>query len=617
MRRTFIAAGLAAAVGLAGGAEAQETRTVEPVVVTATKVPTPPEQIGAAVTVITEDELRTFEYEDVTEALRQVPGLEVQRSGGPGKLTTLRIRGAGSNQVQVLVDGMRVSSPTSGLADLSELSLDAVERIEVIRGPQSTLYGADAIGGVVNIITRKGQGPPRGFVHVEGGSDDTWRERVGVSGSWQRFSYSLSGSRLDRGGRFDNDDTEQTAVAGRLGYDFPWGGELSFTGRYSRILTDLPVDSTIPPPTVLDPNAQQQVETWLYTLAYRQPVREWWDVSARFGQWSNHTGFQDSPPPPGDFVTDSLIKTRRREVELLNAFHPARWTTLTVGSEYRVETGEIRGGFDETIETVGLFLQDELRLFDRLFVTGSVRWEDNSVFGDEVTPRVAAALAVKETGTRLRASWGLGFRAPTFNDLFFPGFGNPALEPEHSESYDVGVDQQLWRNRVRLGLTFFHNRFEDLIQIEFRNGQFLPFNVGRARTQGVETSLEVEPLDWLLLYVNYTNTSTRDLITGQPLRRFPEHVWNAGLTVRPLPVLELFAQAHVASSHLEAPGVRNPGWHRIDVGGRWRLLGRRGVLEGLHLTARVENVTDESYEEVFGFRAPGFNALVGLRAEFQ
>lgn len=605
-------------------AGAQEVERVDPVVITATKVETPASRVGASVTVITEEELETYNYERIEDALRQVPGVEVHRSGSPGKATSIRIRGANPNQVQVMVDGMRVKSPTLGTAELSEFTLDGIERIEVVRGPQSSLHGADAIGGVVNIITKKGRGPVRSTVHLEGGTHDTFRERVEVTGALDAFNFTLSGSRLDSSGQLDNDDTEQTAVAGRVGYDFPWKGELSLTGRYTHLDVGLPIHDV--DPTIFDPNSESRARTWLYNVTYTQPVTRWWDLTVRHGQWWNQLLFRDDapPPPPATTFPDTRardhIDTRRAEFETVNAFHLARWTTLTVGAEYRAERGSGRGTFTESIDTVSLFVQDELRLFDRLFVTGGARWEDNNRFGSELVPQVSAAFNVRETGTRVRGAWGQGFRAPTINDLFFPGFGNPDLRPETSESWEVGFDQRLLNNRVRFGVTYFHTDFDDLIQFAFDpgTGLFAPQNVGRAETKGVEVYAEVEPVQWLLLYANYTYTDTEDLDTGLELRRFARHRWNAGVSVTPVERLTVFAQANVVSSQFEGEfAPRNPGYHRIDVGGAFRLLGRTGWLERLDLTLRVNNVTDEDYEEVLGFPALGINALAGLRVQLR
>jgi vitamin B12 transporter len=598
--------------------DAPEVRTTDPAIVTATKIETPESRLGAAVTVVTEEEIRTYNYGTVEDALRSVPGVDIQRSGSLGKTSNLFIRGAGPEQVVVLVDGMRVSSPTLGFTELSDLTLEGIDRVEIVRGPQSTLYGADAIGGVVNIITKKGQGPPQAWLWVDGGSYGTIRERANVRGSFGGFNYNLSGSRYDTRGQFDNDDSTLTSFNGRVGYDFPWKGELSLTTRYANQHVDLPVFTTTPS-TILDPNQQSKSETHLYSLAYRQPILDWWDVSLRYGQWWNSASFRNLPPP-GDFSTISRIDTRRQEAEFLTTFRMGTWNTLTLGYEHRAEQGKNRGLFSKAIETHSGFFQDQISLFDRLFIGGGVRYEANNAFGDALTPRVSAALLIKETGTKLRATWGKGFRAPTINDLFFPGFGNPDLQPERSESYDAGFDQSFWQNRIRFGSTFFHNRFSNLIQFVFDPVTFLfmPVNVGRAITEGVESYLEVEPLDWLLVWLNHTYTRTEDLSTGEQLRRFPRNRWNMGVTLTPIERLTLFAQATVSSSQFESTTAgRNSGYYRIDVGGAFRLLGRTGVMERLDLTARIDNVTDNTYSEVLGFRSLGLNALVGLRAAFR
>jgi vitamin B12 transporter len=600
-------------------AQTPAPRDLDPVVVTATKVETPQGRLGASVTVITGDEIVEKNYPTVEEALRHVPGVDIQRSGGLGKTTAIRIRGAGAQQVQVMVDGLRVKSPTLGITELSDLSLDAIERIEIVRGPQSTLHGADAIGGVVNIITKKGQGPPRGTVQVEAGTFETYREQATLSGSWKAFSYSISGSHYDTRGYLKNDDATQSAFAGRFDYDFPWQGTLSLKGRYIKNETDLPVFSTSPT-TVFDPNSQQQSETWLYNITYDQKVVEWWDTHLRYGQWFNRAGFQN-PPPPGTFTTISQINTERREAEWLNNFHVGKWNTLTLGAEHRDELGKNRGTFRKEINTKSLYAQDELRLFDRVILGGGIRHEENDVFGEALTGRASFAVLVPETGTKFRGAWGEGFRAPSINDLFFPGFGNPQLQPEESVSWEVGADQRLWSNRIRFGATYFKNEFENLIQIVNIPGTFLfqPVNVGRAETEGVEVYAEVDPVDWLTLYANYTYTRTEDLDTLKPLRRFPHNRYAAGV-VFTWDKLRLFAEAVVVSEQFESElNARsyNPGHHRLDFGGSYQLWGRAGIMEKAELIARFNNITDERYDEVFGFPAPGFNCLIGLRVAFQ
>src|SRR5437870_169527 len=331
-------------------AAAQEPRTLEPVVVTATKLEEPQERLGAAVSVITEDDLKAYNYETVGDALRQIPGVEIQRSGSLGKLTDIRIRGSSTSQVQVLVDGMRVKSPTGGGFDFSELSIDQIERIEVVRGPQSTLYGADAIGGVVHIITKRGQGPFSAFASTEAGNYDTLRERAGFSGSSKVFDYAFGGSWLESNGQLRNDGSEQRAVAGRIGLALPANGHIGLSLRYNRTATDLPVDLTIPscPFFIRDPDSRQQSETTTLALQCDQKPLEWIELHARFGQFWNQVGFQD-PFTAGDVAAGnsdfadfrSQTNTQRREAELVIAFHAGKWNTLTLGGEHRNESGRI------------------------------------------------------------------------------------------------------------------------------------------------------------------------------------------------------------------------------------------------------------------------------------
>ena len=598
---------------------AQPKKTLDPIVSTATKLDTPESRIGGTVTVITGADIVEKQYPTLEEALRNVPGVDIQRSGGLGKTVGIRIRGSGTQQIQVMVDGMRVKSPTLGQAELSDLSVDAIERIEVVRGPLATLHGADAIGGVVNIITKKGQGPPRGVVQAEAGTFETYREAASLSGSWKAFSYTVSGSHYDTRGYLKNDDATQSAFAGRFDYDFPWKGTLSLKGRYSKTEVDLPIDTTIPV-TVFDPNSQQQSETWLYNITYDQQVTDWWRTQLRYGQWFNRSGFQD-PPPPGTFLTLSQINTERREAEWLNHFDITTWNTLTLGMEHRDENGLNKRTFREELNTESVFLQDELRLFGRVILGGGVRYEENDEFGEALTGRASFAVLFPETGTKVRGAWGEGFRAPTINDLFFPGFGNPQLQPESSVGYELGVDQRLFKDRLRFGATYFRTDFKELIQIIQIPGTFIfqPVNVGKAKTEGVEVYVEGDPFDWLTLYANYTYTHAEDLAVHDPLRRVPRNKWATGATFT-WDKLRLFAEAIVVSEQFEtknAPRSFNPGYHRVDFGGAYQIWGRLGIMEKAELIARFNNITDEKYTEVFGFPAPRFNCLIGLRVAFQ
>jgi len=606
-------------------ASGQEAKSVDPVVVTATPVATPAEQLGASVTVVAGDDFQTYHYPSVDEALRNVPGVQIRRSGSYGKTSSISIRGANSNQVQVLVDGVRVKSPTLGQVDLSDISPDLIEKIEIIRGSQSTIYGADAIGGVVNIITRRGKGGPvQVSVQQEAGNYDTWVSRATVDGAWKFLHYALAGSYFESNGQFQNDDTEEKAISGRVGATLPWDSALDFIFRWNKNDLGVPVKGVFPGPQpfnpVINPNARSQSESTLFSLEGKSRPVSWWETRGRLSRYENSAGFQDPVDQAGDFPTFSQVKVIRREAEWVNSFFIGKWSTSSVGLEHRREIGENRNTFKAVTETQSVFFEQQLRFFERLFLTGGFRVEDNSVWGTTTTERGSVAFLIKETGTRLRGSAGTGFRAPTFNDLFFPGFGNPDLQPEDSLSWDAGVDQKLWNDRIRLGLTYFHNDFTNLITCctPIPTAPFGgPFNVGRARSQGIEFTGEVSLLKNLVASLNYTYTDSENRTTGQPLPREPKHRWNVGLTWEPMARLSLFTQVHVESEQFESIGpAENGPYTRVDVGGTWRILERMGWLKKLELTARVQNLLNETYSEVRGFPALGINALVGLRASF-
>jgi vitamin B12 transporter len=629
MRRATIAL---LVVVLAGPVWAQEVERMDPVVVTATRTETPAEQVGGAVTVVTGEEIDTYHYPTVDEALRTVPGVEIRRSGSFGKTTSISIRGANPNQVQVLVDGVRVKSPTTGQAELSDFSPDLIDRIEIIRGPQSTLYGADAIGGVVNIITKRGQGPFSAWAEQQVGNYDTLKSATGFSGSWRIFDYAFAGSHFESNGRFKNDGVDENALSARLGVSLPGDTTISLTTRYNRTKAGVPIEFTASPleiDPVIDPNTHQDSETVVSSLAVHTRPVTWWESEARVSRYWNYINFVDPPDPfecpPITFGVCNFparFRVERREAEWLNHFHVGKWSTSTIGLEYRDERANVQGtnGFGPVTDTVSGFFQEQLRFFDRLFMSAGVRVENNSEFGRSTTERGSLAYVIREWGTRIRGGAGSGFRAPTFNDLFFPGFSNSKLQPERSFSYDFGIDQRLWDNRIRLGLTYFQIEFKDLIAccVEIPNPPFvITSNIGRARSAGIEFTAEADLLDTLTTALNYTYTDTENLPTDRPLPREPRHRWNVRLTWTPTRPLMLFTEVHVVTQQWEPVGeVYNRGYTRWDVGGSYRILNRYAFIQSLDLTARVQNLLGEGYAEVRGFPALGRTALVGLRAAF-
>ncbi len=625
MRRVL---GVMLGVGLLGPGigwadETPVEKRTDPVVVTATKTETLVRELGGVASVIPGQDFATYHYPSVDEALRLLPGVDVRRSGSYGKTSSLSIRGANPSQVQVLVDGVRVKSPTTGQLDLSDLTPDLIERIEVIRGPQSTLYGADAIGGVMNIITKRGRGPFSATLSAEGGNYGTVVTRGAVSGAWKLVDYALAASHLESAGQFDNDDAHVNSFSGRVGLSLPLDSHVSVVARWVRNVTGLPVKfvccGPLPDDPVINPDARQQSETLVLALEGRSRPVPWWETRWRLARFTNHLGIQDPADAPFDFPQFAQITVERREAEWINSFFIGQWSTTTLGLEYRHEAGDNQGTFQSRSDVASFFLEQRLRFLERLFFTAGMRVDRNSAFGTEATGRGSVAYAIKAWGTRLRGSAGSGFRAPTFNDLFFPVFGNPDLQPEKSLSWDAGVDQTLWSGRVRLAATYFHNAFDNLIS--FVPVDVFPFvtavNVGRARSRGVEFTGEVDLLRNLVLALNYTFSDTEDLESGLPLPRVPRHRTNVTVTWEPIPTVTVWAQVQSVTRQFDGvEGVFNPGYTTLNLGGTWRLLGPTSSLQRLELIARIQNVANARHAEVKGFPALGINALVGLRAAF-
>ena len=622
----------------AGMLAAQEQpRDLDPVVVTATKLETRAEQLGASVTVVPGDDVQRYHYETVEDVLRTVPGVEIRRSGSIGKLSNISIRGANANQVQVLVDGVRVKSPTTGQADLSDISPDLIERIEVIRGPQSTLYGADAIGGVVNIITKKGKGPFSATVEGGAGNYDSYTGRGLFGGTYSLLDYSGSISHLESNGQFKNDSSDKNAVNFRVGLSLPWDSSIAFSLRWVQNEIGLPVKFLNSPPFVLpndpiiDSNNRQISETWVMGLTGHTKPFEWWEVDLRGGRYQNKTTFVDLPDaaeqcpfaPFGSCEFPSRFNVQRWEAELLNHFHIGKWSTSSIGLEYRTEDGEAQGStpFEASSHTRSAFFQQTFRFWDRLFMSAGFRVEDNSVYGTHWTERGSLSYVIREWGTRIHGGAGSGFRAPTFNDLFFPGFSDPTLQPETSFSWEVGVDQKLWKDRIRLGLTYFNNKFTNLISFMFIATP--PFvkgvNIGEARAEGFEFVSAVDILDNLTAWLNYTYTESENLQTHRLLAREPRDRLNLGVTWRPIPRLELFGDVQWVSKQFEPTGGAyrwNSAYTVVNAGATYRLFQRYAFIQGVDLWTRIQNLTSEDYSEVRGFPALGVNALAGVRMTF-
>jgi vitamin B12 transporter len=621
---------------------AQEKEVIlEKVVVTATRVETPVEEIASSITVISSKEIERKQKTTVLEVLKGLPGLDVVQNGGVGGATSIFLRGANSEHTLVMIDGVEVNDPISpGRSyDFAHLTVDNIERIEVIRGPQSTLYGSDAIGGVVNIITKKGEGKPKFFLSAEGGSFTTFREATGISGGNKWVNYSFGLSRFDtegistaskKDGNYERDGYENTSLSAKLGFKPMDNLGIDFILRYMDAKTELDNFAGVGGD---DPNYVQKSNQFLFKTQVGLSL---------FDQvWSQKLGLalndhnrdiknkKDSQHPfdyeKGRYDGQLLKFDWQHHLQL------HKTNALTFGLEYEREEGKSKYYWEslwgpgqsifpkKTANIKGYYIQDEIKLWDRLFATLGIRIDDHSRFGSETTYRVAPAYLIKETDTKIKGTFGTGFKAPTLYQLFAPAtlwgpIGNKDLKPEKSKGWDFGVEQNFFKNRVTLGATYFRNDFKDLIQFDWGQGYI---NIAKAKTEGVELFASAKPIDDLTLRINYTYTDTEDKTTGEALIRRPKnkigfdinyHFLNNGNVN--LGVIYVGKRDDLDFSISPSRRVKLDQYTLVNLAVSY------DITKNFQLFGRVENLLDKEYEEVKGFGTPGLSFFGGMKLSF-
>lgn len=618
---TSIASALTVAIAPAA---AEPPKRDENFLVTASRVGEPAYAIGSAYSLIEGADIERRQIRFLADVLRDVPGLAVNRSGPPGNLTQVRIRGSESNMTLVLIDGVKANDPGNfdGGFDFANLLALDVDRIEVFRGAQSAIWGSDAIGGVINIITRDRQGPLSFAVDAEGGSFGTTQASVHAGGSVGRLSASIGASRHRTDGisaapkALGNSETDPFAndtAHGRLTFALTDNFSIALAGRIQRseiFFDNPPFDAANVTRTyqrwgsasarlsLFDGHFESLVQASGLDVRLRSdfsgfPGRS--DGDKRVLSYQGTLNLETGGPLPLSHRLIGLIEHERDEGSL----------SFAAGGEARVTrntgyAGEYRIGFDE-----------------RVFLTAGLRHDANDRFADKTTYRTTAVVRFARIGTRLHGSYGTGIKNPTLVELFgfSPGFtGNPNLEPETSTSADFGVEQSFADGRARFDVTIFDNRIDNRIE----GAGLFAFNVsGRTRVRGIEFEAAVKPLDTVSLSASYTALDGQDP-AGEELVRRPRHTASANIDV-------------------ELPRWRSGFTLGIDYNGRARdrdflffpaqtvdlapytlvtLAGRIGLNDWAQLTFRVENLLDQDYEQVLYFANPGITAFGGISLKF-
>jgi vitamin B12 transporter len=622
-----------------------ELTSLEPVVVTATKLETPVSEIASSVTVITAEEIENRQPTSALDVLRTVPGLDVVRQGGLGQQTSVFLRGGNSTHTLVLVDGIEMNDPANpGRSfDFATLGTDNIERIEIVRGPGSTLYGSDAIGGVINIITRKGSGKPTITLSAEGGSFETHQEKLSLSGGNDLWNYSLAASFIEsngisaadeRYGNSERDGYDRTSVSSRIGITPTTNFDLDFFLRYFDSEADL---DTFAGPFGDDPNNTFDSEALFLRLQGRLfLLDDLWEQKLGFALSDYDRENRDETDALHPF--DSSLTTydgRLYKVDWQHNLYLHPTNTLTVGIEYEKEEAEntsqyfyenplwnTNDKFDKkSVETTGYYVQDQVKLWQDFITTVGLRVDDHEEFGARLTYRITSSYLFRQTGTRIKGTYGTAFKAPTLAQLYENStyvLGNPDLTPEKSRGWDIGIEQGFWDNHASLGITYFENHFEDLIDTFFSLSSFKYEyeNIDEAQSKGIEIVASVRPVDDLTFSASYTYTDTENRTTGERLLRRPLHKYNLNVNYR-------FLDRANANLDIFYFGEREDldlyDWTQTKTLGAYTVVNLAlsyEISEHFRIHGRVENLFDEEYEEVNGFGTPGIAGYAGASLTF-
>ena len=643
-RVSLLAAAVMAASLTPGQAAEEDAETLGKIVVTPTRDERPLEGAPGTTTVITRQEIEEKQYRDVAEALREVPGLRSVPLGPVGTQTSIFLRGMNSNHVLVLQDGVKIvadPSTPNGAFNFAHMPLENVERIEVLRGPLAALYGSQAMGGVINIITRKGSGAPSASVLAEYGTLDSFRGQATASGSVGDLGFSISAGAFDTDGdditparyRPAGDDSENdgyTRVNASAKIDVPLGETLDFTAFGEIIDSETELDTS-----ANDPDSHEETTA---INSYASLAGHFFDGRYRptFTVSYSRSERDDYDDPDSlDGVFPTKVRTDRvgeiYSASLENDVDIDDHNTVTLGFEYFHETldssgfSDFGGGFvitnltDVEQDRGSIFLQDTFTWQGLTLVAGA-RWDIVEDYPDQVTWNVSPSYSFAETGTTIRGSVGTGFKIPSLFERFgfqpnsFGNFfrGNPDLDPERSFGFEVGFEQRAMDDKLTFGATYFQSDVKDSIQTVF-DAMFNSTTVNNVDLdiEGVEGFVTIQPLDWVSVTGSYTYTDAEDESTGEQALRRPRHKFTADAR------FDVAERGHVSIGLVHLAGIRDVGFNggMVDLDDYTvvRAAAAYEVYEGVEIFGRVENLFDEHYETADGFKGPDRQGFIGVR----
>jgi vitamin B12 transporter len=642
------------------------------VVVTAQAEPTLMQETSAPVTIISRNQIEMWQPVALPDLLLFAPGISVGRTGAEGGTASIFLNGGNSNFTKVLVDGTPVNPP-GGAVDFSNITLDNVDKVEIVRGAESAIYGTDAVSGVIQLFAHRGTTRvPEFSLSGEGGSFSSARGGGQISGLLGAFDYSAAASYLQTSGQGPNDDFLNRTFSGNFGYRFSDRSQLRLSMRNNASEAGIPGQTVFEPPSRFQRYALHDFSSnarWNFTTGthwhHEISSGEWYERQHSFNPKQSFyatdpNAFCPQANPASvptaefcDFTSDDRFQYNRANVSAQTSYLLPNFG-VTAGYQYEVENATISSlsvGHVRRNNQGGFF--DFHYLPDpRVSLNFGARAEDNANFGTRVVPRVGASVALRYgkgfwDDTRYRAFYGQGIKEPRFDQLYndqFGDFGNPLLKPEASKNWSTGIEQKLAGDRLLVSGEYFSNRFYNIISFAFCSPNPAPlpgntcnvsfpnappsfgyfFNTDRARARGTNIAVEVRPLAWLMLMGNYSyddslvirapNAFDPSQQPGNRLIRRPPHcgslTMNATFHQFSVSLAGHFSGVRTDSDFLGLGRTRNPGYARLDFSTRYNFS------HGLSVYLRATNLFDKFYQDALGFPALGRDVRVGMNYRF-
>lgn len=605
------------------------------ITVTATRTPTEIRELGRSVTVVTREDILASGAETVKDVLEKVPGFDVAQSGSYGGTTSVFVRGGESDFNLVLIDGVQVNRP-GGEFDFSSLSTANIERIEIVRGPASVLYGTEAVSSTIHIITRSGpsDSPPEGYVHAEAGEMGTYDLVAQVEGGSPGVRYSLGAAGTRTDGIFDfNSRYRRTEASARGLFQLGKGSLLSTSLRMTTANQHYPTDDT---GAVVDPNDYRDTQQQVYSVDFRHRASDRFDTKLQYGYHHHQESSHTIADGITDFFTDIFRANEDRHyVDWQNNLRLSPGHLVTAGLSLKREASNVE---QARRRSAGVYVEDQASWSNRWFLTAGLRYDNNDRFASFLTGQADLAVLIDDH-FKLRGSVGNGFRAPAFSEIIgFPEYGitgNPNLRPEQNRAWELGMDYLTSAGRLGGSATLFFNHFRDLIEFTFTApaGQPNYVNIEAADARGLELEGSAVLRPSLRVGMNYTFTHTEvvesgtapsgNFEEGRPLLRRPTHMANFYAAFsRQLYVLriDLFYKGHRDDRRFfpdfTSRRVTLPGYLKVDATASVPLARFSDSGDVVSLTFRGENILNKDYTELAGFRSPGRRLMGGLELRF-